>query len=192
MKLLKSSQFLDRLEHINYNYPNLKQECVIRNSVLELLNDYYLPLDKRAFAEHPREGSKKVDLSIFDKSSKRSFCIEFKFQYTNDFGQFKNYKPLLDNDFTREVRKDIQCDIFVLIVSHWDALDKKEYDLQWGLHSDRNTLSRYLSKDDKWKENIRLLFKDYEEIADKEVIELTVSKPYFTHYSIHIIYKKTL
>lgn len=185
--VLKSAEFQTRLNQVNKHYPNLKQELLIRNTILELLNEKSLALHQRAFAEHPKEGSKRIDLSIYDQSTELSFCVEFKFQYTNDFGKFVNYQRLIDNDFNRIIREGLQCDIFILIVSHWSVKEKKDYDLKWGIHSPQHTLSRYLSTDDKWRENLRILFNSYNNIAELTTIEVTVQEPYRTEYCFYIL-----
>ena len=187
LTLLNSGEFQSSLTKINKNYSNLKQESVIRNSILELLNEKFLDKHQRAFAEHPREGSKRIDLSIYDQVKKESYCIEFKFQYTNDFGKFVNYQGLIDSDFNRIIREGIKCDLFILIVARWNPKEKEDYDLKWGTHSAKQSLSRYLSNDDVWKDNLKKLFNSYNLIAEFTTIDLYVTEPYKTEYFFHIM-----
>ena len=41
-EIIQSNQFQERLTFINENYSNLKQELLIRNTILELLNQFFL------------------------------------------------------------------------------------------------------------------------------------------------------
>jgi len=187
ISVLESAEFLTRLNQVNKHFPNLKQESLIRNSILELLNEKFLGNEQRAFAEHPKVGTKRIDLSIHDQSNKQSFCIEFKFQFTNDFGMFINYKKLVDNDFHRILRDDIHCDMFILIVSRWNIQEKEDYEQQWGVHSSKQSLSKYLSKGTEWKDNLVALFDNYSDVAQTMTIERTVNEPYKTDYSFYIM-----
>jgi len=185
LNVIRSEAFAYRLNKINKNYPNLKQENHIRNCILELLNDDFLDSFHRAFAEHPREKSQRVDLSIVSLTDiERPFAIELKFQYTNDFKQFLNYESIIEKDFQRVLCNN-ECNMFILIISHWDKDDKKPYDKQWGIRPE-HTLSRFLSLNENWKVNIENMFAKYE---GGTLIEssLTVNEPYPTHYHFYII-----
>jgi hypothetical protein len=185
LETLNSPLFKDRLISINENYPNLKQENVIKNSVLELLNDQFKSNNPslKAFAEHPRAKNSRVDLSIINYNSLTTpYLVEFKFQYTNDFKQFLNYKSFIDNDFQRAVC-DKQSDLFILIVSHWTKSEKHEFDHKWGLTSN---LSRFLSHKEEWKDNLNKLFCEYPNVKLDE-LSITVAEPYETNYNFFII-----
>jgi len=185
LEILNSPLFKSRLISINENYPNLKQENVIRNAVLELLNDQFKS-DKsslKAFAEHPRTKNSRVDLSVINKHDLTTpYLVEFKFQYTNDFKQFLNYKFFIDNDFQRAVCAK-QSDLFILIVSHWRKPEKHEFDSIYGLTSN---LSRFLSLNENWKGNLNKLFCEYQNVKLDE-LSITVDEPYSTNYDFFVI-----
>lgn len=128
--VISSEAFILRLNEINTNYPNLKQEGLIRNSILELLNRNFNRLNehRKAFAEHPRDKHCRVDLSIVDKLGwSLPYLVEFKFQYTGDFKQFLDFRRFVDNDFERTVCGK-QTDLFILIVADWNVSEKHDFD----------------------------------------------------------------
>lgn len=186
LNVIQSSSFSSRLNNINRNYSNLKQEHQIRNSILELLNDNFIDSSYKAFAEHPREKSQKIDLSIAKEySSDPPYTIELKFQYTNDFKQFKGFDKIIIKDFDRSLYKK-KCDMFVLIVSYWNKEDKVHYDNQWGIRPE-HTMSKYLALNDNWQINIKNVFAIFEGVELHEVAPITVKDPYPTHYHFYIM-----
>ncbi len=182
---LESELFASRLNMINKNYPNLKQERHIRDSMLELLNEESLDNSYKAFAEHPRDVNRRVDLSIVKaNSNEHPYSVELKFQYTNDYKQFLNYDRFVRNDFERSFNNK-DCDMFILIVSHWEKKDKLDFDQKWGM-SPNHSLSRYLSLNDNWKKNVQNLFSGYKDVTRND-FTLTVNDPYTTHYHFHVM-----
>jgi len=188
LEILNSGAFKKKLNDININYPNLKQENVIRNSILELLNSNFQKSNPslKTFAEHPRDKSSRVDLSIINEHELLNpFLIEFKFQYTNDFKQFLDYERFVERDFQRIVCNK-QSDLFILIISHWDKTDKHAFDKKWGLTSN---LSRFLSLEETWKKNIGNLLCKFENTELQE-LKIEVPQPYKTTYDFFIISRK--
>lgn len=184
---INSEEFKTRLTRINDNYSNLKQENHIRNLILEILNSTYLEEGCRAFAEHPRELSRRVDLSIVQENNDRPpYTIELKFQYTNDYKQFLDYDRFIENDFERTFNSQ-KCDMFILIISHWDKKHKQAFEDRWGIHP-KYTLSKYLSPNENWKVNVATLFNKYknQDVSLTEV-SITVDKPYTTHYHFYVM-----
>ncbi len=185
VNIVESNCFKKRLEIININYSNVKQENLIRNVFLELLNKQFEEetLNLKAFIEHPRNKLAKVDLSIIDESPlKKPYLIEFKFQYTNDFQSFLNYKVWIEKDFQREIN-DSKTDLFILIIACWDKERKKAFDDKWRITSN---LNRYLCSENIWKENVLIHFKDY---IDTELIDhaIYIDQPFQTTYNFFIL-----
>lgn len=181
--IIDSQQFKDKLIQINNNYSNLKQESFIRNTVLEELNNIFSndSLTIKAFAEHPRINGSRVDLSIIESNDlENPFKIEFKFQFSND-GMI-NYHRVIQKDFI-----DRKSDLFILIIADWNIAVKKKYDKEWGITSN---LSRYVSKNDQWKEDLRKSFKQFENGELIEFEKLEINLPYNTEYYFYILKRK--
>lgn len=185
LEILSSENFKNKLSLINNSYSNLKQEGLIRNSILEELNSYFLSKSKniRAFAEHPRENNTRVDLSIVNlENIKNPFKVEFKFQFSKDNKNLKNYWKVIQKDY--EIRNS---NLFILIVAHWNKQEKKEFDKKWGISSN---LSRYLSSNDDWKTNIIESFNLFKGTEFVEFEKIEIEKPYKTDYHIYILSRK--
>ena len=122
-------------------------------------------------------------MSIVNKNNLLDpFLVEFKFQYTNDFKQFRNYKIFIERDFQRFICNK-QSDIFILIICSWKKLGKFTYDNEWGITSN---LSRFLSANEQWRNNIKNLFCEYQETVIDE-LNIEVAEPYMTNYNFFII-----
>ncbi len=185
LEILSSENFKNKLSLINNSYSNLKQEGLIRNSILEELNSYFLSKSKniRAFAEHPRDNNTRVDLSIVNlENIKNPFKVEFKFQFSKDNKNLKNYWKVIQKDY--EIRNS---NLFILIVAHWNKQEKKEFDKKWGISSN---LSRYLSSNDDWKTNIIESFNLFKDTEFVEFEKIEIEKPYKTDYHIYILSRK--
>lgn len=191
IEVIESPAFKERLKWINLNYPNLKQEMQIRNTILEEVNKDFFSgkFEYRAFAEfqHPENSHQRVDLTFVDRNcTENKFYVELKFQFSNDDLRFKKYRPVIEKDF--EVRNS---DSFILIVAHWDKDDKTEFDKTWGVTPN---LNQYISKTDCWKENIPNLFKSFTG-SHWEMIPHSTESPYVVDYQFYILtrdYKEIL
>lgn len=183
VKIIESKEFRNQLEEINTNYNNLKQESFIQNYILEKLNEHFVSgrrMHIRAFAEHPRINKTRADLSIVDQSDTlKPFKIEFKYQFSGDDRNMLNYGKVIGQSY--EFR---ESDLFILIISHWNKKEKADYDKKWGITSN---LSRYISADDRWKDNIRDSFKQFTTgtLMETEVIKL--DKPFPSEYYFYIL-----
>ena len=185
-EVIESPSFRKKLQWINRNYPNLKQEIPIRNAVLEEINKDYFSgnFGYRAFAEfqHPENSLKRVDLTLVDGScAENKFYVEFKFQFSNDDIRFKKYRPVIENNF--EVHNS---DLFILIVSHWDKEVKKEFDTDWDVTPD---LNKYISKTDCWKSNIPAHLESFNS-ANWDMISLKTEDPYPVDYQFYFLKRK--
>lgn len=199
--LITSDDLKKMLEKININYSNLKQEGLIRNAILELYNEKYADEQYRAFAEHPRTNGKditksnnRVDLSITnlklfnDKNEAKTYNVELKYHFPKHRKKFLDYKQSIVSEF-----KDRKSDMFILIVADWNSDEKGKFDKKWNIKTD---LSKYLSSDNKWEQNLQDCFNEVIcELIDyksefMEIIKIEIDKPYFTKYNFYIIKKQ--
>lgn len=196
--LIKSDDFKKVLEKINSNYSNLKQEGVIRNAILELYNEKYADEKYRAFAEHPRIeksiendkiiSSSRVDLSIVNKVCVITipYKIEFKYHFSKHRNNFLNYKESIRREFINRA-----SDMFILVIADCDKSEKKSSDKQWGISTN---LSKYMSGNDGWKDNVKNSFNAI--VCEEgncellEVVDISIYTPYLTYYYFYIL-KKT-
>ena len=202
--IIKSQEFKDYLEKINSNYSNLKQEGFIRNAILEIFNEDYADEQYRAFAEHPRvvketqenkrKSSSRVDLSITnlnllnEEAKPKSYNIELKFHFPNHRKDFSDYERSILSEF-----KERNSDMFILTVANWDPKEKKEFDDKWNI---KTNLSRYLSNDNNWEQNLQ---KQFNEVICKltdyksdfmDIIKVEINNPYAVKYHFYIIKKQ--
>jgi hypothetical protein len=175
---LSPKKFKSKLEEINRNYPNLKQEIQIRNCLLEMINaDYFAgDFNYRAFAElkHIKNSRQRVDLTFINQDNiEERYTVELKFQYSNDFLRFEKYNHVIDTDF--EIRNS---DLFILIVAHWDKEDKKKFEDRWfdEKHDLAPDLNRYISKTECWKKEIPNLFGSYDKCKSENFISLDIGE----------------
>lgn len=186
-KLVKSSEFQTLLENINFNFSNLKQELLIRNAILENINQQTNFVEYRAFAEHPRgiKGS-RIDLSIVESmKSINPFLVEFKYQYPFDIIKF-DYARTIERDFVKQKTKEKKTDLFILFMVMWDSIEKQQFDSNWNIDSN---LSRYQKlRQDKngrdWESILKENFHSIKEGALLPTIIHTINKPYLVEYKI--------
>lgn len=186
-EIIKSTDFIKKLEKINSNYPNLKQENVIRNAILEQFNDLYANEHVRAFAEHPRVNKTRVDLSIVKNESKLDpYKIEFKYHYTNHDKCFADYGKRIRKEFNAR-----GSDMFILIVQTFDLEKKIGFDNFWDISTN---ISKYQSKEEDWKTNLTSCFNDFLNISTTsellETVRIDVNIPYSSSYYFYILKEK--
>ena len=180
--IIKSPKFEARLEGINKNYPNIKQEIPIRNLLLEMINEDFFAhsFDYRAFAEfyHPDNSKKRVDLTLVRKGhSEERYLIELKYQFSNDYLRFDKYDQVVQNDF--EVRKS---DLFILIVAHWNKEETKKFQEEW---NPTPNLNKFIATKDCWKTNIPNLLNTYGDCS--EPISYTAEEYHSTDYNFYLL-----
>lgn len=179
-QIINSNNFKNKLAKVSDNFSNLKQENHIRNIILEELNQILDNNKVRAFAEHPRINGARVDLSIIKQSDiQKPFKIEFKYQFTKDDKQMENYHRIINKDF-----KIRQSDLFILTIANWNIDKKKAFDKKWGITSN---LSRYISKQENWKDNILESFKKFEKTELIEFEKMSFNQPYDIEYNFYIL-----
>lgn len=181
--IINSEDLKKRLEIINTNYNNLKQENIIRNYILEKLNVYFDSENLyhlKAFAEHPRINLSRADLSIVDSNDKENpYKIEFKYQFSGDNKNMTNYEHVIQKDF-----EDRQSSLFILIIAHWDKFHKREFDLKWGISS---KLNKYISKNNDCKQNIKNTFLTFKNSEIIEYEKIKIEKPFDMEYHFYVL-----
>ena len=182
-EIITSDDFKKRLEAINANYSNLKQENLIRNYILEQLNEYFIENgwnNKKAFAEHPRDKGARVDLSIVDCNDiENPYNIEFKYQFSGDNKRMTKYHHVIKKDFEKRGSK-----LFVLIIAHWEKSYKREFDDKWGISSN---LNKYISKTDDCKENIKNTLRTFKNSELIEFEKIQITKPFDIEYYFYVL-----
>src|SRR5690606_15957969 len=188
-EIINSEDFNNRLEQINRNYPNLKQENVIRNAILEQFNDFYANEHVRAFAEHPRINNTRVDLSIVNKGClAKPYKIEFKYHFCDFEDRFASYHNRINHEFN--VRNS---NMYILIVQTFDSDKKETFDKSWDI-----TTSFWKKKElnEKWKLNLNENFEKVIKISENgdsellEIVSIDINVPYPTSYHFYILKRK--
>jgi hypothetical protein len=179
-KIINSNSFKQRLSPLSSNYPNLKQENLIRNYILEELNKEFAQTDFKAFAEHPRMDTTRVDLGVINsKDLQHPFKVEFKYQFSKDNFDLSDYGFVIRRDF-----EERQSDLFILTIAHWDIQKKIEFDKHWGIDSN---LSRFVSKSDAWKTNIKKCFDSFENTELTVFPKIEVDSPFDMEYHFYML-----
>ena len=183
ISIIKSDEFKNKLNELNDNFFNLKQEIQIRNLLVELFNQKHKEQGKRAIAEYPRIAKTRVDLSLIDKNNTETpFKIEFKYHFPKDKGGFSEYQESIQKHF-----KNRKSNGFILIVCDSNANKRKEFEKIW--LSKKTKFSKLSSEDNIWKENLQEKFKN---TADSQAyfFEITVENPFETTYHFFILERK--
>jgi hypothetical protein len=183
ISIIKSDEFKNKLNELNDNFFNLKQEIHIRNLLVELFNQKHKEQGKRAIAEYPRIAKTRVDLSLIDKNNTETpFKIEFKYHFPKDKGGFSEYQESIQKHF-----KNRKSNGFILIVCDSNANKRKEFEKIW--LSKKTKFSKLSSEDNIWKENLQEKFKN---TADSQAyfFEITVENPFETTYHFFILERK--
>lgn len=193
LSIIESDEFKYKLNELNDNFFNLKQELHIRDLLLALFNKYHSQKGLRAIAEHPRLEKEKtteeertsytrVDLSLVNEEFlKTPFKIELKYHFPKDKGGFSEYQESIQKHFFSR-----NSNGFILIVCDSNRDLRKKFEEKW----DIDTIFPKLSKeDDIWKENLKEKFRN---TADSEAyfFEISVEKPFETTYHFFILERK--
>ena len=183
LSIIESEEFKYKLNELNDNFFNLKQEIHIRNLLVELFNQKHKEQGKRAIAEYPRIAKTRVDLSLINKNNTETpFKIEFKYHFPKDKGGFSEYQESIQKHF-----KNRKSNGFILIVCDSNANKRKEFEKIW--LSKKTKFSKLSSEDNIWKENLQEKFKN---TADSQAyfFEITVENPFKTTYHFFILERK--
>ena len=183
ISIIKSDEFKNKLNELNDNFFNLKQEIHIRNLLVELFNQKHKEQGKRAIAEYPRIAKTRVDLSLIDKNNTETpFKIEFKYHFPKDKGGFSEYQESIQKHF-----KNRKSNGFILIVCDSNANKRKEFEKIW--LSKKTKFSKLSSEDNIWKENLKSKFEETSN-AQAHFFEITVENPFETTYHFFILERK--
>jgi hypothetical protein len=183
ISIIKSDEFKNKLNELNDNFFNLKQEIHIRNLLVELFNQKHKEQGKRAIAEYPRIAKTRVDLSLIDKNNTETpFKIEFKYHFPKDKGGFSEYQESIQKHF-----KNRKSNGFILIVCDSNANKRKEFEKIW--LSKKTKFSKLSSEDNIWKENLKSKFEETSN-AQAHFFEITVENPFKTTYHFFILERK--
>lgn len=189
-QIINSQSFQCKLESISDNFFNLKQELIIRNYLVETFNNQSFTY--RAFAEYPRENSKRCDFSIIAPKvlNEQPFLIELKYSYPKDANYFKYYTSTLKRDFSTRRFSSLELDtsMFVLIVPVWNKNEMQQVSNKLNV---KHNLNRYMNDQNVWKENAQLMFDN--EVKKSHIystINHTVNKPIKIEYNFFILTHK--
>ena len=188
LNIIESDEFKNKLNELNDNFFNLKQEIHIRDLLLALFNKYHSQKRVRAIAEYPREKTKehasytRVDLSLVDEEdTKNPFKIELKYHFPKDKGGFSEYQESIQKHFYGR-----NSNGFILIVCDSDKDLRREFEEKWGIDTIFTKLSK---KDNIWKENLKEKFRNTAN-SKAYFFEITVEKPFETTYHFFILERK--
>ena len=187
LDIIESDEFKNKLNELNDNFFNLKQEIHIRNLLVELFNQKYKEEGERAIAEYRVDPNKniRIDLALVNKDNKENpFKIELKYHFPKDKGGFSEYQESIQKHF-----EDRESNGFILIVCNSNTEERESFEKVWLF---KKTIFSELSLDKnnyKWKENLEEKFRN---TADSKAyfFEITVEKPFETTYHFFILERK--
>ena len=185
LSIIESDEFKYKLNELNDNFFNLKQEIHIRNLLVELFNQKYKEEGERAIAEYRVPNKKipnkniRIDLALVNNNKK--VLIEFKYLFPND-PQIE--KESLKNYFIERT----ECDYLIAIICNGKEKTRRDYEADWEIKTMFG--SRY-SKDSQWRELLEKQFKSLKSESNYlEPIEITVENPFKTTYHFFILERK--
>ena len=184
LDIIESDEFKNKLNELNDNFFNLKQEIHIRNLLVELFNQKYKEEGERAIAEYRVDPNKniRIDLALVNKDNKENpFKIELKYHFPKDKGGFSEYQESIQKHFFGR-----NSNGFILIVCDSDRDLRKKFEEKWDIDTIFPKLSK---KDNIWKENLEEKFKNTTD-SEAYFFEITVEKPFETTYHFFILERK--
>ena len=186
ISIIKSDEFKNKLNELNDNFFNLKQEIQIRNLLVELFNRDFKG-EERAIAEYrvpnKKASNKNIRIDLALVNSNKKALIELKYLFPND-PQIE--KESLKNYFSERE----ECNYLIAIICNGNKHIRKAYEHYWGIET---IFSGRYSEDSQWKE---LLEKQFESLKSEnkslKPIEfiITVEKPFETTYHFFILERK--
>ena len=184
LSIIKSNEFKEKLNELNDNFFNLKQEIHIRNLLVELFNQKYKEQGERAIAEYRVDPNKniRIDLALVNKDNKENLLkIEFKYHFPED-REIKKTKSL-----SRYFKERTECDYLISIICNDNEETRKEFENEWLI---KNTIfANSYSKDPKWRKKIEEEFESFES-ENKYLKPLTIDNPFKTTYHFFILKRK--
>lgn len=184
LSIIESDEFKEKLNELNDNFFNLKQEIHIRNLLVELFNQKYKEQGERAIAEYRVDPNKniRIDLALINKDNKENLLkIEFKYHFPED-REIKKTKSL-----SRYFKERTECDYLISIICNDNEETRKEFENEWLI---KNTIfANSYSKDPKWRKKIEEEFESLES-ENKYLKPITIEKPFKTTYHFFILKRK--
>ena len=186
LSIIESDEFKYKLNELNDNFFNLKQEIHIRNLLVELFNQKHKEEGERAIAEYRVPNKKipnkniRIDLALVNNNKK--VLIEFKYLFPND-PQIE--KESLKNYFIERT----ECNYLIAIICNGNEKTREQFEKEWLI---KNTIfaNRY-SEGTEWRKKIEEEFKSLESESNYlKPIEITVEKPFETTYHFFILERK--
>ena len=175
LSIIESDEFKYKLNELNDNFFNLKQEIHIRNLLVELFNQKHKEQGERAIAEYRVNPNKniRIDLALINKPLKERILIEFKYHFPED-RQIKRTKSL-----SRYFKERTECDYLISIICNDNEETRKDFENEWLI---KNTIfANSYSKNPKWRKKIEEEFESLKsESKCLKPIEITVEKPFET------------
>ena len=175
LSIIESDEFKYKLNELNDNFFNLKQEIHIRNLLVELFNQKHKEQGERAIAEYRVNPNKniRIDLALINKPLKERILIEFKYHFPED-RQIKRTKSL-----SRYFKERTECDYLISIICNDNEETRKDFENEWLI---KNTIfANSYSKNPKWRKKIE---EEIESLKSEskclKPIEITVEKPFET------------
>ena len=186
LSIIESDEFKYKLNELNDNFFNLKQEIHIRNLLVELFNQKHKEEGERAIAEYRVPNKKiRIDLALINKPLKERILIEFKYHFPED-RQIKKTKSL-----SRYFKERTECNYLISIICNDNEETRKVFENVWLIKNTIFAIS--YSKDPKWRKKIKEEFESLKsENKSLEPIEIiiTVEKPFKTTYHFFILERK--
>jgi|GEM_PF-6266280 len=194
----KGFPFRNFLKTTNANFFYLKQENQIRNYFVTVLNKNK---NYHAYAEYPRKGSIKIDLSVISKND--LFLAEFKYQFAGDRRVIENaiYDDLICrkiNVKNKKKKKRVGIDLLILIIiecykppfdKHLKSLDR-QHGLEAIMNLKKNTYRYQLDQNNAhtWKHDLENMLNNLP-IAWAPVNSIKINTPFQSTYHFYLIKK---
>ena len=184
LSIIKSNEFKEKLNELNDNFFNLKQEIHIRNLLVELFNQKYKEQGERAIAEYRVDPNKniRIDLALVNKDNKKNpLKIEFKYHFPED-REIKKTKSL-----SRYFKERTECNYLIAIICNDNEETRKEFENEWLI---KNTIfANSYSKGSEWRKKIEEEFESLKS-ENKFLDPIIVEKPFKTSYHFFILERK--
>ena len=184
ISIIKSDEFKNKLNELNDNFFNLKQEIQIRNLLVELFNRDFKG-EERAIAEYrvpnKKASNKNIRIDLALKNKNEEILIELKYHFAND-------PQIREESLRNYFEKRIEYNYLISIICNGKEKTRNAYEADWGIKTMFG--SRY-SEDSQWKELLEKQFKSLESESNYlEPIEITVENPFKTTYHFFILERK--
>ena len=179
--IIKSDDFKYKLNELNDNFFNLKQEIFIRNLLVELFNQKYKEQGERAIAEYRVDPNKNIRIDLALVNTNKKALIELKYLFPND--------PQIEKESLKKYFSEREeCNYLIAIICNGNKHIREAYEHYWGIET---IFSGRYSEDSQWKELLEKQFKSLESESNYlKPIEITVEKLFKSTYHFFILERK--